>query len=69
MFKVFKYEFDYPYGSGQGIVCAENEDKAKEIIKKFDDMYKKSLEFYDGKITLEEIEIKENLLFSFSWAE
>jgi len=69
--KIFTYEFDVVYGTGQGIVCADDEQKAIELIKENDGYYKEYNLKYEKNhdIILTEIELKNNDVISYSYTE
>ena len=56
--KCFQYEFRIEFGGGQGIVLAENEDRALELILE-QDSYVTEIDKVEGKTIAEQIELNE----------
>jgi hypothetical protein len=61
--KCFQYGFDIAWGNGQGIVFAESEDQAREMIKAHDS-YKCFCDPKNGTIDLIEVDTTKSQLFN-----
>jgi hypothetical protein len=67
--KIYHYEFDVQYGDGHGIVIAQNEEKAKELVRTQDEKYETVSRYEKIEIELKEIDPTKEQIHSFSWIE
>ena len=66
--KVFKYEYFEDWGAGQGIVIADNEEMAIEMMRKPYSKDKKTSDLFP-ELTFEEIDITKPQVIDHSWSE
>jgi hypothetical protein len=66
--KVFKYEYWEEWGEGQGIVIAETQEEAIQMMR---EPYSKdkTVEQLFPHLTFEEVDITEPHVMDFSWCE